>query len=148
MKKFLGNISTALVVLVFVAMTPAYAEVVHKLAIQISDSDPKTMTKALNVVANAARAFGARGEEVKIEVVAYNAGLHILRSDTSPVAKRITGMSESLHNVTFTACGNTIKGMTKKEGKAPPIMAFANHVPGGVIRLMELDNMGYTIIRP
>ncbi len=148
MKKYLLGLPAVLAIVVTCAMSSAFADVVHKLAIQVSDKDPATMTKVLNVVANAARDFSSRGEQYEIEVVAFNAGLHMLRSDTSPVAERITKISESIPDVTFSACGNTMKGMTKKEGKEPPIMAFAKHVPAGVVRLMELDNKGYTIIRP
>jgi intracellular sulfur oxidation DsrE/DsrF family protein len=61
---------------------------------------------------------------------------------------RIKSISESVPDVTFSACGNTIAGMTKKEGAAPPITEYARVVPAGVVRLMELDEMGYYVIRP
>jgi len=51
-------------------------------------------------------------------------------------------------NVTFAACSNTIAGMTKKEGKAPPIVSLAEKVPAGVVDLMTLDENGWTIVRP
>ncbi len=148
MKNSLLGRLAILVIVVFGTMSVAFGDEVRKLAIQVSDNDPGTMTKVLNVVANAARDFSAKGELYEIEVVAFNAGLHLLRSDTSPVAERIAGMSQSIPDVTFSACGNTIAGMTRKEGKEPPIMSFANPVPAGVIRLMELDGEGFTIIRP
>ncbi len=107
------------------------------------------MNKVLNIAANLSRDFAARGEEIVIEIVAYNAGLHLLRSDTSPVAKRLKNFTASMPDIKFSACGNTIRGMTKKaKGKAPPIMAFAKVVPAGVVRLMELDAQGYFVIRP
>lgn len=120
----------------------------HRIAIQVSDNDPGTMTKVLNNAANLSKFFLARGEDYEIEIVAYNAGLHLLRTDTSPVAERVASFPQSVPNVRFSACGNTIKGMTKKEGKAPPIVDFARVVPGGVIRLMELSDQGYFMIRP
>jgi intracellular sulfur oxidation DsrE/DsrF family protein len=120
-----------------------------KLALQISDNNPGTMTKVLNVATNFARGMSEAGHEYEIEIVAYNAGLHMLREDTSPVAERIKNFPASMPQVTFSACGNTIKGMTKKAGGTPPpIMEFANHVPAGVVRLMELDAQGYFVIRP
>lgn len=51
-------------------------------------------------------------------------------------------------NVTFAACENTIAGMTKKEGKEPPIVEIAEHVPAGVVDLMTLSEAGWTVIRP
>jgi hypothetical protein len=38
--------------------------------------------------------------------------------------------------------------MTKKEGKAPELVEAAVVVPGGVGRLMKLDDSGYYVIRP
>ena len=121
---------------------------VKRLAIQISDNDPATFTKALNVATNFAKGMSDAGEIYEIEIVTFNAGLHLLRTDTSPVMERIKSISESVPDVTFSACGNTIAGMTKKEGAAPPITEYARVVPAGVVRLMELDEMGYYVIRP
>lgn len=121
---------------------------VKKLAIQISDNNPGTMNKVLNVAANFSKAMNEAGHEYEIEIVAYNAGLHLLREDTSPVAERVKNFPASVPNVRFSACGNTIRGMTRKEGKEPPIMSVAEHVPAGVLRLMELDADGYFVIRP
>jgi len=38
--------------------------------------------------------------------------------------------------------------MTEKEGKVPPLIAEAKNVPSGVVRLMELQEAGYSYIRP
>ena len=119
-----------------------------RLAIQISDHDPATFNKALNVATNSARGMSEKGDFYEIEIVTFNAGLHMLRSDTSPVLDRIQSISESIPEVTFSACGNTIAGMTRKEGAEPPITEHAGVVTAGVVRLMELDNEGYFIIRP
>jgi intracellular sulfur oxidation DsrE/DsrF family protein len=121
---------------------------VKRLAIQVSDNDPATFTKALNVATNFAKGMSDAGEIYEIEIVTFNAGLHLLRTDTSPVMDRIKSISESVPDVTFSACGNTIAGMTKKEGAAPPVTEYARVVPAGVVRLMELDEMGYYVIRP
>ena len=121
---------------------------VHRLALQISDNDPQKMNTVLNVAANVVRHYSSKGEEAEVKIVAFNAGLHMLRSDTSPVQKRIKSFGESVPNVTFHACNNTIQGMAKKEGKEPPILPVAEIVPAGVVTLMELNEAGWTIIRP
>ena len=43
---------------------------------------------------------------------------------------------------------NTLDGMTKREGKQPPIVANATMVPSGVVTLIELGERGWTIVRP
>lgn len=121
---------------------------IKRLGIQVSDGDPATYTKALNVAANFARGMSAKGEMYEIEIVAFNAGLNMLRTDKSPVNDRIKSMAESIPDITFSACGNTIAGITKKEGTAPPLTSYARVVPGGVGRLMALDDSGYYVVRP
>ncbi|MBO6548637.1 MAG: hypothetical protein JJ964_03335, partial [Rhizobiales bacterium] len=76
-------------------------EGVHKLVLQVSDNEVAKMNAALNVAANVSRHYSSLGEEVDIKIVAFNAGLHMLRTDTSPVAKRISNFSLSMPNVTF-----------------------------------------------
>ena len=118
---------------------------VNRLALQVSDNDPATLNKVLNVAANFARMQSEKGNMFEIEIVAFNAGLHMLREDTSPVLDRVKNFSASIPD---RACQNTINGMTKKEGKAPQLVESAVVVPGGVGRLMKLDDSGYFVIRP
>ncbi|EDP64391.1 hypothetical protein BAL199_09218 [alpha proteobacterium BAL199] len=143
----------ALAVLVVVAVlaAPALAGTKeHRLALQISDKDPQKMSTVLNVAANVSRLYAERGEEVQIAIVAFNAGLHMLREDTAPddVKARVLGFAKSMPNVTFQACNNTLEGMAKKEGKTPPLVGNAKIVPAGVVTLIELNEAGWTIVRP
>ncbi len=120
----------------------------HKLALQVSDNDIDKMNAALNVAANVSRLYAERGDTVQIEIVAFNAGLHMLRSDTSPVKDRLKSFAGSMPNVAFRACGNTLEAMTKREAKPISIVETATIVPAGVVTLMELSEKGWTIVRP
>ena len=88
------------------------------------------------------------GERVEIEVVTFGPGLHMLRDDTSPVKARIKTMSESMPGLTFSACGNTRENMTKVEDKEIPLVSQAKVTGSGVVRLMELQEQGWTYLRP
>jgi uncharacterized protein len=120
----------------------------HRLAVQVNVNDPATMNLALNNVSNAARHYSELGEKVEIEVVAFGPGLHMLRDDTSPVKTRIKSMSESMPGLTFSACGNTRENMTKVEAKEVPLVSQAKVTESGVVRLMELQERGWTYLRP
>jgi intracellular sulfur oxidation DsrE/DsrF family protein len=134
--------------LALLLVTPALAEGAHRLALQISDNDPDKMNAVLNVAANVSKYYSDKGEEVEIQIVAFNQGLHMLREDTSPVKPRLSGFTKSMPNVSFKACQNTIDGMAKRENKDIPIVANAEHVPAGVVTLIELGEKGWTIVRP
>ena len=146
-KNFTRGVAAATLVLVMATGVVAQ-EAVHRLALQISDNDPQKMTTVLNVAANVARHYSDLGEEVEIRFVAFNAGLHMLRQDTSPVLYRLKSFEQSMPNVSFAACGNTLSAMSKKEGIEVPIVGNAEHVPAGVVDLMSLDESGWTIVRP
>tara|TARA_B100000575_G_scaffold228032_1_gene188804 strand:- start:398 stop:850 length:453 start_codon:yes stop_codon:yes gene_type:complete len=150
MKKIFKSI-LALTVSIFVSTGAIAAQAgdgVNRLALQVSDNDPATLNKVLNVAGNFARMQSEKGNIFEIEIVAFNAGLHMLREDTSPVLDRVKSFSASIPDLRFSACQNTINGMTKKEGKAPDLVDSAVVVPGGVGRLMKLDDSGYFVIRP
>lgn len=132
--------------------SPALAgERVHRLALQISDGDPGKMTAVLNVAGNVARLYAEKGEEVEIRIVAFNAGLNMLRTDKSPVLARLKSVAESMPNVAFEACGNTRENMAKAENRKPediPLFDKATVVKAGVVSLIELSEKGWTIVRP
>jgi uncharacterized protein len=123
---------------------PANAADPHRLALQVSDNDADKMNAALNV----SHYYSSKGQEVEIQVIAFNAGLNMLREDTSPVKPRLKSFAESMPNVSFMACQNTLDNMTKREGKKPDVVPNATMVPSGAVTLIELSEKGWTIIRP
>ena len=128
--------------------TAAHQKPPHRLAVQVDVNDPAIMNLALNNVSNVAQHYHALGEKVEIEVVAFGPGLHMLRDDTSPVKARIKSMSETMPQLAFAACGNTRENMTKAEAKDIPLISQAKVVKAGVVRLMELQERGWSYLRP
>jgi intracellular sulfur oxidation DsrE/DsrF family protein len=121
---------------------------VHHLVIQVTENDPAVMSLALSNAVNVSQHYTEFGDEVEIEIVAYGPGLTMLRDDISPVKARLKSMAESLPNVTFTACGNTITTLEKAEGKPVPIVPQAKTVKTGVAHIMELQEKGWIYVRP
>jgi intracellular sulfur oxidation DsrE/DsrF family protein len=72
----------------------------------------------------------------------------MLRDDTSPVKTEIRELRKLVPQVAFGACNNTKNAMEKREGKPVPIIAEATIVPAGVVRLIELQEAGYSYIKP
>jgi len=138
----------AALVLLPLALAPAQAMEKHKLALQISDNDSAKMNAVLNVAANVSKYYSDKGDEVEIQIVAFNAGLHMLRDDTTPVKPRLLSFKQGMPNVAFMACENTLEAMTKTEGKEPPLVENATRVKAGVVTLIELGEKGWTIVRP
>ena len=119
----------------------------HKVVIHVDQNNPKVMNMALNNVRATVGYYKKAGEKVEIEVVAYGPGLHMMRADTSPVAARIATMAMN-PNIKFSGCGNTHRMMSKKAGKKVVLLDEAKLVPSGVVRLIQLQEAGYSYVRP
>nr|WP_244070650.1 DsrE family protein [Bradyrhizobium sp. Ce-3] len=120
----------------------------HRLILQVNSNDPAAMNLTLNNATNVAEYYKGLGEKVKIEVVTFGPGLHMLREDTSPVKARIEEMALSSPEVSFKACGNTQEKMQKAENKSIPIIKQADVVKSGVVRVMELQEKGWAYVKP
>ena len=118
------------------------------LILQVNTNDPAMMNLALNNATNVAQYYKDLGEKVAIEVVTFGPGLHMLRDDTSPVKARIKSIKESTPAISFKACGNTQENMHKAENKEIPLVPEATVVKSGVVRVMELQEKGWTYVRP
>jgi intracellular sulfur oxidation DsrE/DsrF family protein len=127
---------------------PAVEKKLHRLVLQVDANEPAMMNLALNNATNVAQYYKDRGEKVAIEVVTFGPGLHMLRDDTSPVKARIKAIKESTPAISFKACGNTQENMHKAENKEIPIIPEATVVKSGVVRVMELQEQGWTYVRP
>jgi intracellular sulfur oxidation DsrE/DsrF family protein len=126
------------------------SEKAHRLLIQVDQNDPAVMNLALNNATNVIEYYRAKGEDVDVDVVTYGPGLHMLRADTSPVKDRIKSLKDMAFpsKIQFSACNNTKEGMEKKEGHPIEVLSDAVLVPSGVVRLVELQEKGWSYIRP
>jgi intracellular sulfur oxidation DsrE/DsrF family protein len=53
-----------------------------------------------------------------------------------------------MNDVVFSACGNTMAAIERKTGKMPVLLEGVQQVDAGVIRVMELQEQGYSYVRP
>ena len=122
----------------------------HRLVIQVDQNDPAVMNLALNNATNLIDYYRAKHVDIKIDLVTYGPGLHMLRDDTSPVKDRIKQLKDYAFpsTVQFSACNNTKENMEKKEGKPITLVSEAVVVPAGVVHLTELQEKGWTYLKP
>jgi len=120
----------------------------HRLILQVNSNEPAMMNLVLNNASNVVQYYKDLGEKVSIEVVTFGPGLHMLRDDTSPVKARIEALALSSPEISFKACGNTRENMSKAESKEIPLVSEAKVVKSGVVRVMELQEQGWTYVKP
>ncbi|GAC1339497.1 MAG: hypothetical protein NVSMB20_15730 [Bradyrhizobium sp.] len=151
MRGFLHACAAAILILLALASPGLAADgKPHHIAIQVDQNDPQVMNLALNNASNVIEYYRGRNEDVNVDIVAYGPGLHMLRADTSPVRDRIKQLKDMAPagKIRFSACNNTKQAMEKTEGHAVSVLSDASLVPSGVVHLMELQEQGWSYVRP
>jgi len=115
----------------------------NKFVLQISDMDPDKQTLVLNVASNILKHYGQ--DQADVEIVAFGPGLRLLFEGNSNTG-RIDGLVDS--GVRFFACENTIANMSKTLGE--PVRLNPHHTSGkgGIVRIKELVDQGYVLVKP
>jgi hypothetical protein len=122
----------------------------HRVVIQVDQNDPAIMNLALNNASNVIDYYRSKKQDVSVDIVTYGPGLHMLRADTSPVKDRIARLKDYAFpsKIRFSACNNTRQNMEKSEGHPIEIVKEASIVPSGVVHAMELQEQGWSYLRP
>lgn len=115
-----------------------------KIVLQISDRDAYKQALVLNVASNLMKHYGP--DRIDVEIVAFGPGLRLLFADNAN-AGRIDGLASS-SGVRFSACLNTLSSETKKLGSEPALNSNATRVSAGVVRIIDLVDQGYTLVKP
>ncbi len=116
----------------------------HKLVLQISDPNPFKQTLVLNVAGNVLKHYGGTNK-VDIEVVAFGPGARLLMKGNvnTPRIKRLMGSG-----IRFSVCNNTLTNFAKKLGYKPEVIDGVRIVPAGAVRILELSEHGWHVLKP
>ena len=118
----------------------------HRIVYQLNDPGVDRARFVLNNIANHVKGVGGWGNVEALELVVFGPGLkHFVAKD---IDREVRQALESLQmqGLVFGACGNTMKGMNVTLEQLPE---GTKPLPqGGVVRVMELQEAGYSYIRP
>jgi intracellular sulfur oxidation DsrE/DsrF family protein len=147
-RRFVGLASSLVLLCTLLTAGPLMAQdekpfAANKFVLQISDMDPAKQTLVLNVAGNIMKHYGQ--DQADVEIVAFGPGLRLLFEDNANTG-RIEGLKGT--GVRFAACQNTINNMSGKLGRPVALNVNATPVVGGVVRIKELTDQGYLLIKP
>jgi uncharacterized protein len=115
----------------------------HRIALQLSDNDPKKQSLVISVAYNLLKFYDP--DKVAIEVVTFGPGIDLLRPDNS---NRKLVESLVAQGVRFDVCLNTVDTIERETGRRPDIIPAATPVQVGVGQILSLTENGYTLVRP
>lgn len=117
-----------------------------RILIHINTMNPQRVDAALDAAEDILASDRKQGRRVKLEVVANEAGLGILR-EGSRYEKRIHAMLEKYNNVSFKACGIAMHMAYLQDGKQVQLMPNVHKVDAALEEIMRRLKQGWTYIR-
>src|SRR4030081_1091622 len=115
----------------------------HRLALQLSDNDPKKEGLIISIANNLLKAYDP--DKIAIEVVTFGPGIDLLRPE-NPNRQRVESLIAQ--GVKFDVCINTVDSLERETGKRPAIIPAAIPVQVGVGQILALTENGYTLVLP
>jgi len=110
-----GNTQTEPLAFEHAAQLNTAAAAQENLLLHISSNDPAKMEAALSYAEQAlANAQRHNNKAFRLEVVANDGGIEMLRRDTSPYPQRIEKLLKQYHNVSFLACANALRKLHER----------------------------------
>jgi len=128
-----------------VQQKPASAS--HRLVLQINTDDPTTMKAVISTSVHLTKYYKAKNEGFSVQIVAYNAGLHMFRADTSPVQGLLQMLRATNPEIGFVICEATKLGMQHAEGRTLTFVEGTTSTPNGPARIIELQETGWSYLR-
>jgi len=129
--------------LCLIGLSPLASAADHKMVIQINSKNKVTHKMGLINAGNLKSQLG--NKNIDVEVVIYGPGLSMVKSE-SVFAKRIKKLQS--RGVEFSVCEGTLKAIAKKTGKEPELLEGMKRVRTGALRILELQEAGYSYLRP
>src|SRR3954465_15919227 len=115
----------------------------HRLALQLSDNDPKKEGLIISIANNLLKAYDP--DKTAIEVVTFGPGIDLLRPE-NPNRPRVHRLISQ--GVKFDVCLNTVDSIERETGERPGFIAGAIPVQVGVAQILALTENGFTLVRP
>ncbi len=118
-----------------------------RIVFHVVSSTRNTADELLDEVESVLRYYRARGEKLRVEVVANGAGLDLLRAGLSTRRARIHALAQAYPNLTFVACLNTVQRLKVEKGVEIALLPEATVTDSGVAYVVKLQQEGWIYIQ-
>jgi len=117
----------------------------RKMVIQVNSKDPITQKMALNSAKNLKKLLGK--DTIDVEIVVYGPGIRLIESSGRSAEKVKSLMAD--YGVNVSVCNGALKAYAKRHGGHElEIIGGVSKVKTGAIRILELQEQGYSYLRP
>jgi intracellular sulfur oxidation DsrE/DsrF family protein len=121
----------------------------HRMVIHVDSPTKEVMIEALHNASNVIDYYRARAGSAKIEIVANGRGVTMFVNGMSPVGAEVADYSKRYQNdIAFDACAISLAKTGQALGRKLQVMAQAQLVPSGAVKILELEEQHYGYMKP
>jgi len=113
----------------------------RKIVFSVTEGDDKAINHVLSSANNVLKFYGP--EKVQMEIVGYSGGIQMMLKSNPKIAERVRTLM--LYDVTFIACGNT---MRTKHITEDQLIDGVETVTAGIVEMIERVKEGWIYIKP
>jgi len=113
----------------------------RQIVFSVTEGSDDAINHVLSSANNVLKFYGP--EKVQMEIVAYAGGIRTLLKSNPKIAERVRTLM--LYDVTFVACGNTMRTKNIKEEQ---LIDDVEIVTAGIVEMIERVKEGWIYIKP
>jgi len=113
----------------------------RQIVFSVTEGSDEAINHVLSSANNVLKLYGP--EKVQMEVVAYSGGIRALLKSDPKIAERVRTLM--LYDVTFVACGNTMRTKNITEDQ---LIDDVEVVTAGIVEMIERVKEGWVYIKP
>jgi intracellular sulfur oxidation DsrE/DsrF family protein len=118
-----------------------------KLVLHVTTSDKRKLDTVLEEAESLLQEYEGGTQKVKLDILANGKGLNLLRSDTTPFAKRIAQLQKQYKNLSFKACQRAINRLKQEKGIRAKMVPEAIIVPSALGEIIRKQKEGWSYIK-
>ena len=116
------------------------------LVLHLKSSQPKQAEELINLIESVLDASTELSNYLQVEVIVSGQGFHLLQNNPSAYSKKINFISKEYRNVTFIACGKTLRNLQNKNNKKIQLIEDAMLVSSGPLWVEQRQKKGWAYI--
>jgi len=119
---------------------------VKNVILHVTSGDTDRLDAALDDAENLLQTYAKNEQPLKLEIIANDGGLNLMRKDISIYQQRISSLTSRYENVTFLACARAIKRLESK-GIEVELLPEINIAPSALEQIIERMQDGWQYIK-
>lgn len=117
-----------------------------KIILHLDSADPIKLRTLVEQAEYLLQTRAASGQPVQVEIISNNNGLSLLRADVTPYAERIDRLARQHTNISFVACGQTVRRLTR-EGIKVQLLPQTRVAPTAIGEIVDRLQQGWTYVK-